>query len=68
MATVYADPDVFSSDRLAAERRMQRALRAINGRGWRHRLAPLAEHMGNRQLLRARSDLGAALALRLSQS
>ena len=42
---------------------MQRALRAIDGHGWRQRLAPLAEHMGNRRLVRARSDRGAALAL-----
>jgi hypothetical protein len=68
MATVHADPDVFSSDRFAAERRMQRALRTIGGRVWRQRLAPLAEHLGNRRLARARNDRGAALALRLSQS
>ena len=42
---------------------MQRALRAINGRGWRQRLAPLAEHLGNRRRVRARSERGAALAL-----
>ena len=42
---------------------MQRALRAIDGHGWRQRLAPLAEHMGNRRLVRARSDRGAALDL-----
>jgi hypothetical protein len=42
---------------------MQRALRTIGGRAWRQRLAPLAEHMGSRRLVRARSDRGAALAL-----
>jgi hypothetical protein len=35
MATMHADLDVCSSAHLAAERRMQRALRAINGRGER---------------------------------
>jgi hypothetical protein len=42
---------------------MQRALRTISGRAWRQRLAPLAEHLGNRRLVRARSDRGAVLAL-----
>jgi hypothetical protein len=42
---------------------MQRAWRIINGHGWRERLAPLAQHMGNRRLVRARSDRGTALAL-----
>jgi hypothetical protein len=63
MATVCADPRSLSSDHLAQERRMQRLVRTINGNGWRQRLAPLAEHMGNRRLVRARSDRGAALAL-----
>ena len=63
MATIYADPHVSSSDRLAAERRLQRAVRIINGRAWRQRLAPLARYMGDCQLIRARSDRGAALAL-----
>src|SRR3954452_11914384 len=44
----------------AAERRMQRALRTIDGHGWWQRLVPLAEHMGNRWLVRPRSDCGAA--------
>jgi hypothetical protein len=61
--TTAAPPHVSSFDHLAQEQRMQRALRAIDGHGWRQRLAPLAEHMGNRRLVRARSDRGAALAL-----
>jgi hypothetical protein len=48
---------------LAQEQRMQRALRTIHGHGWREHLAPLAQHMGNRRLVRARSDRGIALAL-----
>ena len=48
---------------LAVERRMQRATRIVTGDGWRARLAPLAEHMRNRRMIRARSDHGAALAL-----
>src|SRR5919197_5531384 len=50
-------------DRLAAERRLQRAVRIINGRTWRQRLALLAQYIGDRRLVRARSDRGAALAL-----
>ena len=42
---------------------MRRAWRILNGHGWRERLAPLAQHMGNRRLVRARSDRGTALAL-----
>ena len=61
--TTAAPPHVSSFDHLAQEQRMQRALRAIDGHGWRQRLAPLAEHMGNRRLVRARSDRGAALDL-----
>jgi hypothetical protein len=38
-------------------------LRTINEPGWRQRLAPLAEHMGNRRLVRSRSDRGGALAV-----
>jgi hypothetical protein len=52
-----------SPEALATERRMQRTMRIVNGNGWRQRLAPLAEHMGNRRMIRARSDCGAALAL-----
>jgi hypothetical protein len=63
VATGCADLDVTSAKRLAAERRMQRTWRTINEDGWRHHLAPLAEHMGNRRVIRARSDRGAALAL-----
>jgi hypothetical protein len=62
MATA-AYPAVATSERLAAERRMQRASRTINGPGWRQRLVPLAEHMGNHRLIRARSNRGAALDL-----
>ena len=59
-----ADPSHVSSfDHLAQEQRMRRALRILNGHGWRERLAPLAQHMGNRRLVRARSDRGTALAL-----
>jgi hypothetical protein len=61
--TSAAPSDVPSFDHLAQEWRMQRALRVINGYGWRERLAPLAQHMANRRLVRARSDRGTALAL-----
>ena len=61
--TSAAPSDVSSFDHLAQEWHMQRALRIINGHGWRERLAPLAQHMGNRRLVRARSDRGTALAL-----
>ena len=61
--TSAAPSDVSSFDHLAQEWHMQRALRIINGYGWRERLAPLAQHMGNRRLVRARSDRGTALAL-----
>jgi hypothetical protein len=57
-ATTETSPEV-----LAIEHRMERAMRILTGDGWRSRLAPLAEHMGNRRLVRARSDCGAALAL-----
>jgi hypothetical protein len=63
MATVHAGPEVSCPERFVRERRTQRAWRTINGDGWRQRLAPLAEFMGNRRLIRARSDCGAALAL-----
>jgi hypothetical protein len=53
----------LSSDYLVHERHLQCALRTINGNGWRQRLAPLAEYMGNRRMIRARSECGAALAL-----
>jgi hypothetical protein len=62
MATAV-DPDVSASRHLAQERHRQRALRTITGPGWRQRLAPLAEHMGNRRLIRARSARGGALAV-----
>jgi hypothetical protein len=52
-----------SAEALAVERRMERAMRTLTGDGWRSRLAPLAEHMGNRRMVRARSDCGGALAL-----
>ena len=61
--TTVASPHVSSLDHLAQEQHMQRALRPIDGHGWRERLAPLAQHMGNRRLVRARSDRGTALAL-----
>src|SRR5437762_3281574 len=60
--TTAAPPHVSSFDHLAQEQHLQRALRPIDGHGWRQRLAPLAQHMGNRWLVRARSDRGAALA------
>jgi hypothetical protein len=58
-----APSHVSSFDRLAQEQRMRHAWRILNGHGWRERLAPLAQHMGNRRLVRARSDRGTALAL-----
>ena len=63
MTMTTAAPAAAPPEALAAERRMQRAMRIVNGDGWRSRLAPLAEHMGNRRLIRARSDCGGALAL-----
>jgi hypothetical protein len=62
--TTAAPLHISSFDPLTQEQRMQRPWRTINRDGWRQRLAPLAEHMGNRRLLGARSDRGAALALR----
>jgi hypothetical protein len=61
--TTAVPPHVSSFDHLAQEQRVQRALRPIDGHGWRQRLALLAEHVGNRRLVHAWSDRGAALAL-----
>jgi hypothetical protein len=61
MARATADPAVASPEPVAED--MQRVVRTITANGWRQRLAPLAEHLSNRRMVRARSDCGAALAL-----
>jgi hypothetical protein len=58
MATVHALPDVPLSERLAHERRLRQRLHALEAVGW-DRLAPLAQHMIDKRLVRARGDAGA---------
>jgi hypothetical protein len=60
MATIYADPDIPASGPLADNRRLEACLRALEACG-RERLAPLAQHMASRRLVRARGDVGASL-------
>ena len=52
---------ISSSEPRTDERRMEHALRAITSRGWGQRLQPLAGHMVDRHLVRARGDARAAL-------
>jgi hypothetical protein len=63
MATMHADPHVASSDHLAHERCMQQCLRALQTRGWEQRLQPLATHMIEKRLVRARGDAGDPYAI-----
>jgi hypothetical protein len=60
MATIYADPDIPASGPLAQSRSLDDCLRALKTCGW-ERLAPLAQHMANKRLVRARGDIGAPL-------
>jgi hypothetical protein len=53
MATICAAPDVWAPDRLTVERRMQHALRVINGPGWRQRLVAFAGDVEERDLTAA---------------
>ena len=57
MAAISADPDSPAS-RSLAPRHLEECLRALEGCG-RARLAPLAQHMADRRLVRARGDVGA---------
>ena len=60
MAAIYADPDVPASGPLAHSRSLDECLRALEACG-RQRLAPLAQHMAEKRLVRARGDSGASL-------
>jgi hypothetical protein len=60
MAAIYADPDIPASGPLAHSRNLHDCLRALETCG-RERLAPLAQHMSNKRLVRARGDVGASL-------
>ena len=57
MATTGASPDVHSS-KLDHWRRLQECLHALNRPGWEGRMQPLAVHMAEKRLVRARSDAG----------
>jgi hypothetical protein len=57
MATV-AYSDVSATRRLAHERRLQQY--AMHARGWQQHVAPLAQHMTEKRLVRTR-DAGACL-------
>jgi hypothetical protein len=59
MAAIYADPDIPASGSLAP-RRLEECLRTLEACG-RARLAPLAQHMADRRLVRACGDVGAPL-------
>jgi hypothetical protein len=60
MAAIYAHPDIPASGPLAHSRNLHDCLRALETCGW-ERLAPLAQHMANKRLVRARGDVGASL-------
>jgi hypothetical protein len=60
MDAIYADPDIPASGPLAHSRSLDNCLRALERCG-RERLAPLAQHMANKRLVRARGDVGASL-------
>ena len=60
MAAIYADPDIPASGPLAHSWSLDDCLRALEACG-RERLAPLAQHMAQRRLVRARGDVGASL-------
>jgi hypothetical protein len=57
--TTVANSDV--PEHLAHEGRLQQCLRALQTRGWEQRLQPLATHMIEKRLVRARGDAGAPL-------
>ena len=61
MAALSPSPAVLAPDHRAQERRTQDALRALSAPEWEQRLQPLAVHMVDRRLVRARSEEGAAL-------
>jgi hypothetical protein len=52
---------ISSSEPRTDERRLEHALRAISSHGWGQRLQPLAGHLVDRHLVRARGDARAAL-------
>jgi hypothetical protein len=58
MDAIYADPDIPASGPLGDSRSLDECLRALETCG-RERLAPLAQHMADRRLVRARGDVGA---------
>jgi hypothetical protein len=57
MATTGASPAVHAST-LDHGRRLQECLHALNRPGWEGRMQPLAVHMAEKRLVRARSDAG----------
>ena len=63
MATIYADPESAIPARtpVAGRRRLEGRRRALRARGWEQRLAPLAQHMAQKCLVRARGHAGAPL-------
>ena len=60
MVTLYADPGLPASGPLAEGRSLDAYLRVLEACG-RERLAPLAQHMAQKRLVRARGDVGASL-------
>jgi hypothetical protein len=58
MAAIYADPDIPASGPRAPRQRLEACLRALEACGW-ERLAPLAQHMVAKHLVRARGDADA---------
>jgi hypothetical protein len=61
MAALSPSPTVPAPGHLAQERLLGAYLRVLSSRSWQERLAPLAQHMAGRRLVRAPSDAGAAL-------
>jgi hypothetical protein len=61
MATISAGPAVSSFDHFAHERRLHQCLRALQTCGWEQRLQPLATHMIEKRLVRARGEACAPL-------
>jgi hypothetical protein len=57
MARIYAVPDGPLSERLTHERHLRQRLDALEAVGW-ERLVPLAQHMAEKRLERARGDAG----------
>src|SRR2546423_1887352 len=58
MAAIYADPDIPASGPLADRPGLEECLGALETCG-RERLAPLAQHIAAKRLVRARGDVGA---------